>query len=236
MQRVLISGCSRGIGLGLVQEFLKHSQWHVTALIRSTKTPNPLKLLIDQYPTSFQVFNGVDITDKQAVHELAETIDKLDMLINNAGIATPNHPHDQPQLTSEVDMVNVFQTNVVGTMLMTQAFLGALSTSSRECALVANISSSLGSIGLNTNGGVTAYRCSKAALNQLTKCFAVECSDVAFVAVDPGWVRTDMGNANGRTADLEVEQSCGELFKTLTSLKRADSGRFINYQGDTLEW
>ena len=72
-----------------------------------------------------------------------------------------------------------------------------------------NISSGMGSISITkaTSTYAPSYRCSKAALNMLTTCFAKDFPGTSFATVHPGWVQTDMGGSGGRTADIGVEES-----------------------------
>ena len=80
---------------------------------------------------------------------------------------------------------------------------------------VLNISSGMGSLSRTSCGsqpgilpsGSPSYRCSKAAVNMLTVCFANQFPDVSFALVHPGWVQTDMGGSAGRTADIGVEEA-----------------------------
>ena len=57
--------------------------------------------------------------------------------------------------------------------------------------------------------------------------------DIRVVALHPGWVRTDMG---GSGAPLSPEQAVVHMRKVITSLKPADSGRYINYDGSEILW
>jgi NAD(P)-dependent dehydrogenase (short-subunit alcohol dehydrogenase family) len=57
--------------------------------------------------------------------------------------------------------------------------------------------------------------------------------DVAFVAIHPGWVRTDMG---GSSATLGVDESASAIAETLLGLTLEDSGRFLNWDGREHPW
>lgn len=84
----------------------------------------------------------------------------------------------------------------------------------------------------NTSGWL--YWASKAALNSVLKDAAIALQGKAVcVALHPGWVRTDMGGAG---ADLPVEQSVADMRRTLAGLSAADSGRFLNYDGPSIDW
>ena len=126
-------------------------------------------------------------------------------LINNAGISTPDHPKETVGSISRSQMMDVFNTNVASVAAITSAS-GVLKSSGGK---VINISSSMGSLSITkaTSTYSPSYRCSKAALNMLTICFAKDFPGTSFATVHPGWVQTDMGGSGGRTADIGVEES-----------------------------
>ena len=100
---------------------------------------------------------------------------------------------------------------------------------------MAFVSSQMGSIANNTDGGLYVYRSSKAALNAVVKSLAIDLKPrgITAVALHPGWVRTDMGGAG---ADIAPSTSIAGMIKVLGALKRADSGKLIDYRGKTLPW
>ena len=104
-----------------------------------------------------------------------------------------------------------------------------------ERKLIVNISSGMGSIAENTDGGSPIYRSSKAALNMVTKNLAIELrgKGVTVVVLSPGWVRTDMG---GKRAPLEAAKSIGSMRKVLAKLGVKDGGKFFNYAGKLVPW
>jgi NAD(P)-dependent dehydrogenase (short-subunit alcohol dehydrogenase family) len=107
----------------------------------------------------------LDVSDGRSVRAALATVTgelgltSLDVLINNAGVATAKHP-DEPVLEATAeDMQSVFATNVVGPMLVTQAFYPLLLASSSSAASsasalpkVVNVSSRMGSISLYSQG------------------------------------------------------------------------------------
>ena len=91
----------------------------------------------------------------------------------------------------------------------------------------------MASIGDNRGGGSYAYRASKAALNMMNRCYAIERSDVISVAIHPGWVQTDMGGSN---APISPETSVNSMLEVFRKLKPSDNGKFLNYDGTELPW
>lgn len=175
---------------------------------------------------------GADVTDAAGMVRLGQELagERVDVLINNAGVSSESKT--LASVTPE-EMERVFRVNSTAPLLVTRAALPALRGGGRK--LVVNISSQLASIANNTGGSSYAYRASKCALNMLTTCLANEFrpEGIAFVAMHPGWVKTDMG---GPQAPMTPEQSVGWMIKTIDGLGMADSGRFLNYDGKGLPW
>jgi NAD(P)-dependent dehydrogenase (short-subunit alcohol dehydrogenase family) len=125
-------------------------------------------------------------------------------------------------------------TNVLGPARTLQALLPLLAPD----AVVANISSGIGSLTMLSDGRIPAkaapYSLSKAALNMLTvhqaRQLREEGSGVVVVAIDPGHVKTEMG---GPEAVVEVADSARGV---LGGWGVGDSGRFLLYSGVGLEW
>jgi 3-oxoacyl-[acyl-carrier protein] reductase len=125
-----------------------------------------------------------DVTDAHAARKLAARIPRLDALVNNAGIFPP-----APIADVDPDLFRrVMDVNVVGALVMTQAFLPQLTAA--EGAAVVNIASMAARLAVP---GTAAYSPSKAALVSLTTLCAVELADrgIRFNAVGPGGVRTE---------------------------------------------
>ena len=148
---------------------------------------------------------SLDVTDKKSIAAAADQIEKdygrLDVLVNNAGIALDNGPAS----TLDVEtMRRTFETNVFGVVAVTQAMLPLLKKS--EAGRVVNLSSGLGSLTQNSDpnwgfAGVKplAYNSSKAALNMVTVIFAAELKDTGIKvnAADPGYTATDLNQHQG---------------------------------------
>lgn len=102
-------------------------------------------------------------------------------------------------------------------------------------AVIINMSSILGSISENTQGGLYAYRMSKVALNMTTKSMSVDLKNdqILCVAMHPGWVKTELGGAH---APLDVETSCKQMVQTILNLNESHNGTFIQYDGKQLPW
>lgn len=104
-----------------------------------------------------------------------------------------------------------------------------------ERAAIINMSSILGSIESNVNGGGYAYRMSKSALNAATKSMSIDLKNdkILCIAMHPGWVRTDMGM---QSAPLDVETCTHTMLKTLWELNESNNGLLMQYDGEQLPW
>ena len=101
--------------------------------------------------------------------------------------------------------------------------------------IIANVSSSLGSLAITPGGFSYAYCCSKSALNMLSVLMHKELAGDGFtvISLDPGWNRTDMG---GEQAPLDPKDTVQGMVALLEGVKPADSGKFLGYDGQTRAW
>ncbi|XP_074737478.1 C-signal-like isoform X1 [Strix uralensis] len=251
---VLVTGANWGIGLGLVRHFLgmpNPPKW-VFAGCRDPKGQRAQELqnLASKHPNL--VIIPLEVTDPACIKAAAARVGEhlggsgLNLLINNAGIIKPNSLDNE---TLE-DMTQVYTTNTIGPLLLGQAFLPLLKkaaqgspSSALSCskAAIINMSSSGGSIEdpyLLDQAHVVSYRCSKAALNMLTKCQSLGYRQhgVLCVALHPGWVQTDMGSSGGDTPPVTVDASVGGMLKVLSSLSEKDTGTFLDWEGKVVPW
>lgn len=229
---VLITGCSRGIGLGLVKQFLERTNAFVIATARNPEDSSELQELKRQYDESRLITPTLDIQKPEHFSDLKNFlcqrgINSIDVLIGNAGISNATHPHNPFMECTKEDMLEVYETNVVGNMLLLQTFHDMLLRGVPKIAAI--MSSSLGSYtnaAEKAEGTTVAYRCSKAALNMLSVLYADEPSardaGIKVLILHPGWVKTDMGQVGGQPAKLEIDESTQGILEILE--------RAIHYQ------
>ncbi|XP_027502466.1 uncharacterized protein LOC113948766 [Corapipo altera] len=254
VRSLLVTGANRGIGLGLVQHFLKMPnppQW-VFAGCRDPKGQRAKELqnLASKHPNL--VIVPLEVANSASINAAATTVREhvggsgLNLLINNAGIAKITLLENE---TPE-DMTETYTTNTIGPLLMGQAFLPLLKKAAQgspgsglSCskAAIVNMSSVAGSI-TNPYGWelmqATSYRCSKAALNMLSKCQSLAYKEhgIFCVALHPGWVQTDMGSSAGHTPPVTVDDSVKGMLKVLSSLSEKDTGTFLDWEGKVVPW
>ncbi|XP_041762471.1 C-factor [Anopheles merus] len=248
MNSILITGCNRGLGLGLVKALIglpAQAPTHIIATYRDPAKSQDLLALAKQHanivPLQFDVKN-FDLYD-----QFAKDVDAvlqgagLNVLFNNAGISPKS---TRLNFTKQDDLVDTFVVNTVAPIMMTKAFVPLLKKASDanpaapvgpQRACIVNMSSILGSIEANREGGLYGYRTSKSALNAATKSMSLDLKGhkIMAVALHPGWVQTDMGGAK---APLTVEQSCAAMVSTLLALNESNNGGFLQYDGKPLPW
>ncbi len=222
-KHALIAGASRGLGLGLVDTFLKRD-WTVTATQRSKSAG-----LVALAGPALRV-ETVDIDDDAAVTALQQRLgdDRFDLVFVVAGIS--NGAATPMTKTSRDTSTRIFQTNSVSPINFAEAFAGQV----KPGGTIAFMSSILGSVSLNDRGGWEIYRASKAALNTLGRSFQIRHRDAPWdvVLMHPGWVRTDMG---GSGADIDVQTSVTGMADVLEKPGRTGCA-YLTYKGETLSW
>uniref|UniRef100_A0A8C3UR16 C-factor-like n=1 Tax=Catharus ustulatus TaxID=91951 RepID=A0A8C3UR16_CATUS len=250
VRSVLVTGANRGIGLGFVQHFLrmpKPPQW-IFAGCRDPKGQRAKVRLCSDLPC----VGSAEVSDPASIKAAAAKVGEhlggsgLNLLINNAAILKVR------TLDAETleDMSEVYTTNTIGPLLMAQAFLPLLKkaaqgspSSGLSCskAAIVNISSNGGSISSLYAWEIiqsTSYRCSKAALNMLSKCQSLAYKEhgILCVALHPGWVQTDMGNSPGQVPPTTVDESVQGMLKVLSTLSEKETGAFLDWEGKVIPW
>jgi NAD(P)-dependent dehydrogenase (short-subunit alcohol dehydrogenase family) len=225
MPTVLISGANRGLGLEFARQYARDG-WRVIGTSRSLEKAGALRAL-----GSGVAVHALEVTDFAAVSALARTLDgeSIDVLIANAGIYGPGD-----MTAASIDAAGwgeTFRVNTMAPLALAGAFHAQVARSAQRKAVA--ISSDMGSMAVNTEGGRYAYRSSKAALNAVWRSFALDHRDIIATVLHPGWVRTDMG---GQSAPLGPEESVAGLRRVIASLEEADSGGFVRYDGKPIPW
>lgn len=224
MSTIFIAGTSRGIGLGLVAEYLRRG-WDVIGTVRSDPPP-----ALEQLKASGRLtLERLDITQQNQLPGLRQRLGgrKLDILFVSAGIMT--HRDEPAARLSDEDFAHILLTNALSPMRVVEALASLVSPQ----GTIVVMTSGLGSVGLNTGGGCEAYRASKAALNTLARSYAARDPKRTVVAMDPGWVKTDMG---GPGAMIDVETSVRGIADTLAKVAGQGGSHYLKYNGETVPW
>lgn len=183
-------------------------------------------------------FVQIDVTDpasvEAAVADVAAHEGRIDVLVNNAGIA--GRLAGAEELTGE-DAEEVFSTNVVGIVQVTGAFLPLLRAG--DSPHVINVTSGAGSVALTQDTSraesqliAPLYTSSKAAVTMLTLQYARALTDVRFNGADPGYTATDL---NGKTGSQTVTEGTDAIITLATEGPAAGTGRLVDRYGP-LSW
>jgi NAD(P)-dependent dehydrogenase (short-subunit alcohol dehydrogenase family) len=217
----LVTGANKGIGLQIAKDLAAHG---FTVLVGSRNLERG-ETAVKSVGTDARALQ-LDVTNQASIAAAAERIrnefGRLDVLVNNAGISHAGKPGRSLQemaksgraSVASLDEVRaVFETNVFGVIAVTQAMLPLLREA--PAARVVNVSSSSGSLTLNSNSAdphrsmFGTYSTSKTALNAITLAFALdlESTGIRVNAACPGFTATDLNNFQGRRT---VQQAAGE--------------------------
>lgn len=232
MSVAIISGANRGLGLEMVQQLLQRG-WRVIAACRDTRLGLRLTSLAGAHPGHLHVM-PLDVTSERSiaafVGEASLVADKLDLLINNAGLLAGGERFGAIEAKH---LAASFAVNASGPLLLTQACAALLANAAG--ARVANISSVMGSIARTEVFRSPSYAMSKAALNMATRLLAAELAPhgIRVASFHPGWVQTDMGGPN---APLDAAGAVSALLERVLHLDAEGSGRFFGSEDDELPW
>jgi NAD(P)-dependent dehydrogenase (short-subunit alcohol dehydrogenase family) len=236
----LITGANKGIGLETARQL---AQLGITVIVGSRDAAKGEAAAAELQSEGLKAESVViDVAStpsvEAAARSIAEKHGKLDILINNAGVALD---FGVSALEVSEDAVHdTFETNFFGPFRVTRAFLPLLRKAGD--ARVVNLTSVLGSIFLasdpahpeySTFKGM-AYQTSKAALNMLTVAFSNElkAEGIKVNAAHPGWVKTDMGGAG---AMLEIADGATTSVRLATLGADGPTGGYF-HNAETLPW
>jgi NAD(P)-dependent dehydrogenase (short-subunit alcohol dehydrogenase family) len=214
----LVTGANRGIGFEVARQ-LSQSGCIVWLGARNSERGASAALALQKTNSDVR-YIPLDVTNDESVANSVRQIEsecgRLDILINNAGIAI-----DSGLAPSKVTLDAVgstFEVNVLGCIRITQAFLPLLRRS--KAGRIVMVSSDIGSHAHQTNTAFPyydlnplAYITSKAALNAVTIAFAKELRDtnIKVNAANPGFTATDLNEHRGTNTVAEGARPIVEL-------------------------
>jgi NAD(P)-dependent dehydrogenase (short-subunit alcohol dehydrogenase family) len=206
MTTTLITGANKGLGYETARRLI--AAGHTVYL--GSRDPERGRRAADRLGARMV---QLDVTDDESVDAAAKTIEAdggLDVLVNNAGIEgrTPDGGVTDAAGTTADLVRTLFETNAIGLVRVTHAFLPLLQRS--PAPVVVNVSSGLASLSHVTAPGTptyafpgVAYPASKAAVNMITVQYAKAFPTLRINAVEPGYTATDL---NHHTGTQTVEQ------------------------------
>lgn len=233
MKSALITGANKGIGFETARQLLQRGFYVYLGSRDLRNGQDAVEKLKSEGLTDVEAIR-LDVTNEDSVKAAREEVGKrthvLDALVNNAGVnggspytALGAHPHQ---------FMATFDTNVFGVARVTQAFIDLLRESPEP--RIVNVSTSVGSLSLQSNPAWPAYEyakyavygSSKAALNMYTVHLAYELRDTPFKvnAVCPGYTSTDFTFHNG--GDVEIAGSL--IVKYVLVDQNGPTGKFFS--------
>jgi NAD(P)-dependent dehydrogenase (short-subunit alcohol dehydrogenase family) len=238
----LVTGANKGIGFETARRLGKQG-FTVLAGARNIERgeETEAKLLAEGMNARFI---RLDVTNQQSVDDAAKQIDetygRLDVLINNVGVALGSY--EEIHIPSKTDirlLRQTFETNFFGMFAVTKAMLPLIRQSS--AGRIVNLSSGLGSLTGQSDPAheyyhhkVFLYNSSKTAVNALTVHLAYELRDTAIKvnSADPGFTATDL---NGFQGIRTVEQAASIVLRLADLPDDGPSGGFFDEDGE-LPW
>src|SRR5438105_7083397 len=208
----LVTGANKGIGFEVARQ-LARKGFHV---VLGARNPDAGEAAVQKLNREAEEENSsentglgaitflkIDVSKldsiRRAAEEFSRKSDRLDALVNNAGILLDDDKHILT-ITAEI-FETTLRTNMVGALLVSQEFVPFLRKS--DAPRIVNVSSGGGQLTDGADGWAPAYCISKTALNGVTAQLAAALPKFAVNSVCPGWVRTDMGGSNATRSVAE---------------------------------
>lgn len=237
MRRACVLGASGGIGAAIVDRLAEAGWDRIHAGARTPRVASSACVR----PFRFDLLDEASV--EAAACNLADD-GPLDLVIVATGMLhraelLPEKSARQIELAA---MHAYFAVNSIGPALAAKYFLPLLARDRR--AVIAFLSARVGSIGDNRLGGWHSYRASKAALNALVRCFAIELAqrnrEAIAVALHPGTVDTALSLPFQRNIPpdrlFRPEDSARHLLAVIDGLTPCQSGGFFAWDGSRIEY
>ncbi len=244
----LVTGANQGIGFQIARE-LAESGFTVLLGARNLERGDTAAAEIGAHAVALQL----DVTDADSVAAAAGRVrtefGRLDVLVQNAGIATAGPSSltaqqlaeaNRPSVISLEDLRTIWDTNVFGVLSVYQAMVPILRQTPN--ARIINISSGMGSLTLNSDPNFplrsifdAGYAASKTALNGLTVAMAIEleADGIRVNAVSPGHTKTRLTGFSGEDT---VEQGAAEAVRLAKLGGEGPTGTFTHATMGVLPW
>ncbi len=234
MKYVVITGAGGGLGSELARLYLERGDAvEGIDLMETDRAARTEK----EYPDRYR-FTCADITSDGQVNAAAAAVaqrtNRIDLLINAAGVLTKNGENRLEDFDIG-DSLRVFDINALGPLRVTKAFLSLLKKG--EDRVLVDISSEAGSMQTNNNYVRRYDYCmSKAAVNM--QCVILQRylrpDGIKVLAVHPGWIQTDMGGA--RATVPTRESACGIAALAEKYAHQLDNPIYFDYNGTPRPW
>ena len=221
----LVTGANRGLGLETSRQLLAKEMTVVMAG-RDQAALERARNTLDEDARARSLAVPIDVTDAHSIEAayriVRERVGSVDVLVNNAAVLLFEH-EDVLSIPASAYR-QTFETNVFGVIDVCRRFVPDMVQ--RRYGRVVNVSSGAGQLATMTTYA-PAYSMSKAALNALTRILASTYGEAGVLvnAVDPGWVRTDMG---GPSAPRSLQEGTDTIVWLATLPDDGPSGKFFH--------
>jgi NAD(P)-dependent dehydrogenase (short-subunit alcohol dehydrogenase family) len=229
----LVTGANKGIGFEVARD-LARKGFHVFLGARDTEAGEAAaeKLRAEGVKEEYGenkrhgaiTVLKIDVSKPDSIRRAAEEFsrksDRLDTLVNNAGILLDDDK-DVLMVAPEI-FETTLRTNTLGALLVSQTFVPFLKKSAAP--RIVNVSSGGGQLTDGADGWAPAYCISKTALNGVTAQLAAALPKFAVNSVCPGWVRTDMGGSN---ATRSVAEGASGVVWLASEAPQSMTGKFF---------
>ncbi len=227
-----MTGANRGLGLETSRQLLARGLTVAMAGRDLTALERARNSLPDGANTRTVVVR-MDVTDRESIlaahRTLSERVGTVDVLVNNAAIL--EFESDEPLSIPLDGYRRTFETNVFGVIEVCRVFVPPMAKA--RYGRIVNVSSGAGQLA-RMSTYAPAYSMSKTALNAFTRILAqtYQSRGVLVNAVDPGWVRTDMG---GPSAPRSPQEGADTIVWLATLPDDGPSGGFF-HDRRAIEW
>ena len=205
MKTVLVTGASTGIGEACASHFAKRG-WRVLAGVRKAgDAPSGTEEVL------------LDVTDAGAIASAAERVERLDGLVDNAGIAVASPLEHLPL----AELRHQLEVNVVGQLAVIQAFLPALRAASGRIVLMGSIA------GRSALPFLGAYAMSKHALEAMADSLRVELAPdgIHVSLVEPGTIATPIWTKPQENVEALPQEALTRYGGRIRAFRAAAAGR-----------
>ncbi len=226
MTTTLITGANKGVGREAARRLLAdgHDVWV------AARDADRGREAAEALGARLVVLDVTDATGIAAAAERVAAEGGLDVLVNNAGIVGDPRPVGE---TTAEDVGRILDTNVLGIVRVTQAFVPLLERSANP--VIVNVSSGMGSLGVTTDPSRLestlvglGYPASKTAVNMLTSMYAKALPHMRVNCVDPGYTATDL---NAHRGAQTVEEGAEIIVRMAEIGADGPTGAFVDRHG-----
>jgi len=216
----LVSGGNRGIGLEICHQLAERD----IKVVMGSRDEEKGRAAAEGLEGSV-IAHQLDVADAGSVDRMAAFLEdefgRLDVLVNNAGIANDD---GQRGVKADLDRVReAMEANFLGAWRLCEVAIPLMQRGGY--GRIVNVSSGMGALE-DMGGGSPGYRVSKTALNALTRILSSELrgSGILVNSICPGWVQTDMGSSG---APRPVEDGADALVWAATLPNNGPTGGFF---------